>query len=39
MARDGENFFIFFKEPSYIAGGNASRCNHYGKKFGGVLKI
>jgi hypothetical protein len=27
------------KEPSYTAGGNASWCNHSGKKFGGFLKI
>jgi hypothetical protein len=27
------------KEPSYAAGGNASWCNHSGKKFGDFLKI
>jgi hypothetical protein len=27
------------KEPSYTAGGNASWCNHSGKKFGNFLKI
>jgi hypothetical protein len=27
------------KELSYTAGGNASWFNHYGKKFGGFLKI
>jgi hypothetical protein len=27
------------KEPSYTTGGNASWCNHSGKKFGGFLKI
>jgi hypothetical protein len=27
------------KEPSYTAVGNASWCNHSGKKFGGFLKI
>jgi hypothetical protein len=26
-------------EPLYTAGGNASWCNHSGKKFGGFLKI
>jgi hypothetical protein len=27
------------KEPLYNAGGNASWCNHAGKKIGGFLKI
>jgi hypothetical protein len=27
------------KEPSYTAGGNASQCNHSGKKSGDFLKI
>jgi hypothetical protein len=27
------------KEPSYTASGNASWCNHSGKKYGGFLKI
>jgi hypothetical protein len=27
------------KELSYTAGGNASWCNHSGKKFGSFLKI
>jgi hypothetical protein len=27
------------KEPLYTAGGNASWCNHSGKKFGDFLKI
>jgi hypothetical protein len=26
------------KEPSYIAGGNASECSHFGKQYGGFLK-
>jgi hypothetical protein len=27
------------KEPLYTAGGNTSKYNHSGKKFGGFLKI
>jgi hypothetical protein len=27
------------KKPSYTTGGNASWCNHSGKKFGSFLKI
>jgi hypothetical protein len=27
------------KEPSYTAGRNASYYNHYGKQYGGFLKI
>jgi hypothetical protein len=27
------------KEPSYTAGGNVSKYNHYGKQYGGFLKI
>ena len=26
------------KKPSYIAGGNANLCSHYGKQYGGFLK-
>jgi hypothetical protein len=34
---DGED--VGKKEPKSAAGGNASWCNHSGKKFGDFLKI
>ena len=26
------------KKPSYLVGGNANQCSHYGKQYGGFLK-